>query len=112
MRKVSFFKSVVLIYFIFISKGFACLLKDDTARDSELEHKWRWLVAEEERLIELRSAITWRSEELEERQSTLEKKEIALLKSKSQTENNKIQTDASIELEAKRKKETELNSKV
>ena len=35
---------------------------------TELEHKWRWLVAEEERLIELRSEIQSRSEELDERQ--------------------------------------------
>jgi hypothetical protein len=33
-----------------------------------LEHKWRWLVAEEERLIELRTEIESRSEQLDERQ--------------------------------------------
>jgi hypothetical protein len=33
-----------------------------------LEHKWRWLVAEEERLIELRTEIESRTEQLDERQ--------------------------------------------
>lgn len=33
-----------------------------------MEHKWRWLVAEEERLIELRTEIESRSEQLDERQ--------------------------------------------
>ena len=37
-------------------------------KPSELEHKWRWLVAEEERLIELRTEIESRSEQLDERQ--------------------------------------------
>lgn len=46
--------------------------------ESELEHKWRWLAAEEERLMELRTAMQWQSEELEERQSVLEKREMAL----------------------------------
>jgi len=49
-----------------------------SAGESELEHKWRWLVAEEERLVELRTAMQWQSEELEERQSVLEKREMAL----------------------------------
>lgn len=33
-----------------------------------MEHKWRWLVAEEERLNELRTEIESRSEQLDERQ--------------------------------------------
>ena len=33
-----------------------------------MEHKWRWLVAEEERLIELRTEIESRTEQLDERQ--------------------------------------------
>lgn len=85
---------------------------DGTPRESELEHKWRWLVAEEERLVELRSAITWRSEELEERQNILDKREIALEKSKNQSESDKSQTCTSADLGAKRKKDLEPNDKV
>jgi kinesin family member 7 len=54
--------------------------------DSEREHKWRWLVAEEERLVELRSAIQCQSEELEERQNILEKREKAFLEKSAQSD--------------------------
>lgn len=71
---------------------FACrsdIWKDGFFGDCELEHKWRWLVAEEERLVELRTAVTCRSEELEERLSTVEKREMALETLLSQTDIDK-----------------------
>lgn len=85
-------------------------LLDGTPGESELEHKWRWLVAEEERLVELRTAITWRSEELEEKQSNLEKREIALDRSKNQNDSDK--PNVSAELGTKRKKDMESTDKV
>lgn len=76
---------------------------DQDIGESELEHKWRWLVAEEERLVEMRTAIQWQSEELEERQSVLDKREMALDKS-HQSEGDR-QLSGSIELGARRKKD-------
>ena len=78
--------------------------------ESELEHKWRWLVAEEERLVEMRTAIQWQSEELEERQSVLDKREMALDKS-HQSEGDR-QLSGSIELGARRKKDPVYEDKV
>lgn len=69
-------------------------------------------MAEEERLVELRTAITWRSEELEEKQSILEKREIALDKSKNQSETEKSHTSSSTDMGSKRKKDMESNDKV
>lgn len=43
-------------------------------------------MAEEERLEELRTAMQWQSEELEERQSVLEKREMALDRSQTTSE--------------------------
>lgn len=63
-------------------------------------------------MVELRTAITWRSEELEERQSHLEKREIALDKSKNLNETEKSRCSMSTELGAKRKKDMELTDKV
>ena len=62
------------------------LQREGSYADSEREHKWRWLVAEEERLVELRSAIQCQSEELEERQNILEKREKALLEKSAQSD--------------------------
>ncbi|EFX80055.1 hypothetical protein DAPPUDRAFT_319054 [Daphnia pulex] len=89
-----------------------CSDKDGTPGESELEHKWRWLVAEEERLVELRTAITWRSEELEEKQSILEKREIALDKSKNLSETEKSHTSSIGDVGSKRKKDMESNDKI
>lgn len=88
-----------------------CGDKDGSPGESELEHKWRWLVAEEERLVELRTAITWRSEELEEKENNLEKREIALDRSKNQNETDKINTHTSADMATKRKKDTESSDK-
>lgn len=69
-------------------------------------------MAEEERLVELRTAITWRSEELEEKENNLEKREIALDRSKNQNETDKINTHTSADMGTKRKKDTESSDKV
>ncbi len=57
--------------------------------ESQREHKWRWLAAEEERLVELRTAIQCQSQELDERQTILEKREKQLERS--------LRNDASVE---------------
>ena len=57
----------------------------DSQAESEREHKWRWLVAEEERLLELRNHIQCQTEELQRRQTMLDKRERALL-SRSQND--------------------------
>jgi len=75
-----------------------------------LEHKWRWLVAEEERLVELRTAIQCQSEELEERQSVLDKREMALDKSHQSEGDRQLNTSA--ELGARRKRDTAGEDKV
>lgn len=67
-------------------------------------------MAEEERLVELRTAITWRSEELEEKENSLEKREIALDKSRNETDNTDLHNSA--EMNTKRKKDMESNDKV
>ena len=70
-------------------------------------------MAEEERLVELRTAIQWQSEELEERKSVLEKREMALDKShQSEGGGDRQQLSASGESGAKRKKETTGEDKV
>ena len=63
-------------------------------------------------MVELRTAITWRSEELEEKQSILEKREIELDKSKNQSETEKSHTISSVDMGNKRKKDVESNDKV
>lgn len=105
-------KMLVILYVKYFKLHLPFEFVDGTPRASELEHKWRWLVAEEERLVELRSAITWRSEELEERQNILDEREIALGKSKNQSENDKSQTCTSADAWNKRKKDLEPNDKV
>lgn len=77
-------------------------------KESALEHKWRWLVAEEERLDELRTEITWRSEELEEREIKLEKRETALVRSLNQNEPEKSLTH--VEFNPVESKQKELES--
>lgn len=86
---------------------FNVIFLDEILKESELEHKWRWLVAEEERLDELRTEITWRSEELEERESNLEKRETALVKSLSQNESEKSLTHVESNLVESKPKEVE-----
>jgi len=77
---------------------------DQDTGESELEHKWRWLVAEEERLVEMRTAIQWQSEALEEKQSVLDKREMALDKSHQSEADRQLNTSNS-ELGARRKKD-------
>ena len=85
---------------------------EDSPRDSELEHKWRWLVAEEERLVELRTEITWRSEELEERESNLEKREIALVRSVNRSESDKQAISTNVDLVESLKRQVDSNDVV
>lgn len=69
-------------------------------------------MAEEERLVELRTEITWRSEELEERESNLEKREIALVRSVNRSESDKQAISTNVDLVESLKRQVDSNDVV